>query len=44
MKKGDTFTLRYRVVLHKGTLEGTSEGTLENIDLPKLFEEYSTVP
>jgi len=36
MKKGDTFTLRYRVVFHKGTAE--------NIDLPKMFEEYSTLP
>ena len=36
MKKGDTFTLRYRVVLHKGTSE--------NIDLPKMFEEYSALP
>ena len=36
MKKRDTFTLRYRVVLHKGTSE--------NIDLPKMFEEYSALP
>ena len=36
MKKGDSFTLRYRVVFHKGTPE--------EIDLPKLFEEYSALP
>lgn len=32
-KKGDSFTLRYRLLFHKGTTTG--------IDLPKCFEEYS---
>jgi len=36
MKKGNSFTLRYRVLLHKGTLE--------TINLPKLFDEYSALP
>ena len=36
MKKGDSFTLRYRVVFHKGTTE--------NIDFPKMFEEYAKLP
>jgi len=32
LKKGDSFTLRYRVLFHKGTSE--------NVDLSKIFEEY----
>jgi hypothetical protein len=36
LKKGESFTLRYRVVFHKGTSE--------SIDLPKMFEEYSKLP
>lgn len=36
IRKGDSFSLRYRVVLHTGTTE--------SIDLTKMFEEYSALP
>lgn len=36
MKKGDSFTLRYRVVFHTGTPTETN--------LPKIFDEYSALP
>jgi len=36
LPKGESITLRYRVLFHKGTSE--------SINLPKMFEEYSQMP